>query len=70
LVKFTNHQMTVHFILLQNRAGKTRLAKWYSTYNDEDKERHKVEVHRIVTSRDSKFTNFIEVIIFLRLTTF
>jgi AP-2 complex subunit sigma-1 len=52
--------MTIHFILLQNRAGKTRLAKWYDAMLDEEKERHKVEVHRIATSRDAKFTNFIE----------
>jgi len=52
--------MTIHCVLLQNRAGKTRLAKWYDTIADEEKERHKVEVHRIVTSRDAKFTNFIE----------
>lgn len=53
--------MTIHFILLQNRAGKTRLAKWYDAIPDDEKERNKVEVHRIATSRDSKFTNFIEV---------
>jgi hypothetical protein len=53
--------MTIHFILLQNRAGKTRLAKWYDSIDDEEKEHHKSEVHRIVTSRDPKFTNFVEV---------
>lgn len=53
--------MTIHFILLQNRAGKTRLAKWYDAIPEDEKERNKVEVHRIATSRDSKFTNFIEV---------
>src|SRR5690606_25080641 len=54
--------MTIHFILLQNRAGKTRLAKWYDSIDDEEKEHHKSEVHRIITSRDPKFTNFVEVL--------
>jgi hypothetical protein len=53
--------MAIHFILLQNRVGKTRLAKWYDSYSDEDKESAKIEVHRIITSRDPTFTNFVEV---------
>ena len=94
----------IRFILLQNRQGKTRLAKYYVPL--EDSEKHKVEyevlrssfkliirkcwpffffsflsmvlefwrisylgfmlivrlqVHRLVVNRDSKFTNFVEV---------
>jgi len=50
----------IHFILLQNRAGKTRLSKWYEAFEDDEKEKIKIEVHRLITSRDQKFTNFVE----------
>eukprot|EP00762_Andalucia_godoyi_P000018 ANDGO_02423.mRNA.1 AP-2 complex subunit sigma len=50
----------IRFILLQNRAGKTRLSKWYVHYDEEEKEKLRTEVHRIITSRDTKFTNFVE----------
>ena len=51
----------IHFILLQNRSGKTRLDKWFDFYPEDEKEKIKIEVHRIITSRDSKHTNFVEV---------
>jgi AP-2 complex subunit sigma-1 len=62
-------------VLLQNRQGKTRLSKWYlppasgmggmssssSSSNPElEKVRIESEVHRLVTARDKKYTNFIE----------
>jgi AP-2 complex subunit sigma-1 len=47
--------------LLQNRQGKTRLSKWYVDVGDEEKVQVEAEVHRIVTARDSKYTNFVEV---------
>lgn len=50
----------IHYILLQNRAGKTRLSKWYEAYPDDEKEKIKIEVHRLITGRDQKFTNFVE----------
>lgn len=50
----------IHYILLQNRAGKTRLSKWYEPYEDDEKEKIKIEVHRLITGRDQKFTNFVE----------
>ncbi|KAF0980799.1 hypothetical protein FDP41_013282 [Naegleria fowleri] len=50
----------IHFILLQNRAGKTRLSKWYEAFEDDEKEKIKIEVHRLITSRDQKFTNMVE----------
>ena len=53
--------MTVRFFLLQNRQGKTRLSKWYVAAEDSDKRKIESEVHRLVTSRDAKFTNFVEV---------
>ncbi|CAG7925076.1 unnamed protein product [Penicillium olsonii] len=43
--------MVLSFILVQNRQGKTRLAKWYSPYS----------VHRLVAPRDQKYqSNFVE----------
>lgn len=51
----------IHFILLQNRAGKTRLSKWYDNLDDDEKEKIKTDVHRIITARDNKYTNFVEV---------
>lgn len=41
--------------------GKTRLAKWYSGYNDDEKIKLKGEVHRLVAPRDQKHqSNFVE----------
>ncbi|KAF9733335.1 ap-2 complex subunit sigma [Paraphaeosphaeria minitans] len=37
--------MVLSFILIQNRQGKTRLAKWYAPYSDEEKIKLKGEVH-------------------------
>ena len=53
--------MTVRFFLLQNRQGKTRLSKWYVAVEESDKRKIESEVHRLVTTRDNKFTNFVEV---------
>mmetsp|Transcript_69480 Transcript_69480/g.192278 ORF Transcript_69480/g.192278 Transcript_69480/m.192278 type:complete len:143 (-) Transcript_69480:76-504(-) len=50
----------IRFFLLQNRQGKTRLSKWYVAIEEGEKRKIEGEVHRIVTSRDSKFTNFVE----------
>mmetsp|Transcript_39702 Transcript_39702/g.48355 ORF Transcript_39702/g.48355 Transcript_39702/m.48355 type:complete len:152 (+) Transcript_39702:287-742(+) len=59
----------IRFFLLQNRQGKTRLSKWYipppttqnsNTSGEVEKARIESEVHRLVTSRDKKYTNFIE----------
>ena len=44
----------------QNR-GKTRLAKWYTPYSDDEKVKLKGEVHRLVAPRDQKYqSNFVE----------
>jgi len=41
--------------------GKTRLAKWYSPYNDDEKIKLKGEIHRLVAPRDQKHqSNFVE----------
>eukprot|EP01118_Nematostelium_gracile_P010642 TRINITY_DN3700_c0_g1_i1.p1 TRINITY_DN3700_c0_g1~~TRINITY_DN3700_c0_g1_i1.p1 ORF type:complete len:143 (+),score=20.98 TRINITY_DN3700_c0_g1_i1:89-517(+) len=50
----------IHFILVQNRQGKTRLSKWYSAFDDVEKRKLQEEVHRMVNSREAKFTNFVE----------
>lgn len=61
----------IRFFLLQNRQGKTRLSKWYipppsqssggvTTSPEMEKVRIEAEVHRLVTARDKKYTNFIE----------
>ena len=48
----------IHFFLIQNRQGKTRLSKWYVPSG----ERTKVErdVHSTITVRDGKCANFVE----------
>jgi AP-2 complex subunit sigma-1 len=55
----------IRFVLLQNRQGKTRLSKWYTppktangTTTDAEKARIEAEIHRLVTARDKKYTNF------------
>ncbi|CAF9923733.1 MAG: AP-2 complex subunit sigma [Gomphillus americanus] len=53
--------MVLSFILIQNRQGKTRLAKWYAPYDDEEKIKVKGEVHRLIAPRDQKHqSNFVE----------
>ncbi|XP_022937104.1 AP-2 complex subunit sigma isoform X1 [Cucurbita moschata] len=50
----------IRFILLQNRQGKTRLAKYYVPLEESEKHKVEYEVHRLVVNRDPKFTNFVE----------
>ncbi|GAB4817401.1 hypothetical protein N2152v2_004447 [Parachlorella kessleri] len=50
----------IRFFLLQNRAGKTRLAKYYVPLSDDEKTKTQDEVYRHIANRDSKFTNFLE----------
>jgi hypothetical protein len=50
----------IQYLLLQNRQGKTRLSKYYRAYTDEERTKIENDVHRIVTTRDPKFTNFVE----------
>lgn len=51
----------IRFLLLQNRAGKTRLAKYYVPVNDSEKRKLEYDVHRLIVTRDPKHTNFAEV---------
>ena len=46
--------MGLHFFLIQNRQGKTRLAKWWDAHEDGTKNRIKGEVHRLVAGRDTR----------------
>mmetsp|Transcript_13301 Transcript_13301/g.33362 ORF Transcript_13301/g.33362 Transcript_13301/m.33362 type:complete len:144 (+) Transcript_13301:140-571(+) len=50
----------IRFILLQNRQGKTRLAKYYVPLQDGEKRKIEYDVHQNVANRDAKFTNFVE----------
>ena len=50
----------IRFVLLQNRQGRTRLAKYYVPMEDAEKHEIEYDVHKIVTMRDPKFTNFVE----------
>ncbi|KAH8548938.1 AP complex, mu/sigma subunit [Umbelopsis sp. PMI_123] len=51
----------IRFILVQNRQGKTRLAKWYVPYEDNEKSKLKGEVHRLIAPRDLRHqSNFAE----------
>ena len=51
----------IRFILVQNRQGKTRLAKWYIQLSQEEKQKLSMDVHKIVGIRDSKNqSNFAE----------
>ena len=51
----------IRFILLQNRQGKTRLSRWYVSYNDDERRKIEVETHRAIVARDNKMTSFLEV---------
>merc|ERR1712216_617712 len=52
--------LMIQYLLLQNRQGKTRLSKYYRAYTDDEKNKLEGEIHRTVTTRDPKFTNFVE----------
>eukprot|EP00703_Trepomonas_sp_PC1_P001031 JAP95575.1 Sigma adaptin [Trepomonas sp. PC1] len=50
----------IHFLLCQNKFGRLRIAKYYSKYTMEERTKVEKEVSRIVTTRTSKQTNFVE----------
>lgn len=37
------------------------MSKWYVAIEETEKRKIENEVHRLVTNRDAKFTNFVEV---------
>lgn len=52
----------IKLILVQNRQGKSRLAKFYVPYDDDEQVRIKGEIHRLIAPRDQKYqSNFVEV---------
>ena len=60
LAALASHHTMIRFILLQNRQGRTRLAKYYVPFTDAEKHKIEHEVHRVVSNRDQKFTNFVD----------
>lgn len=54
--------MSIHYLLVLNRQGKTRLAKWFdNSYTEAQKHELIGEVHRLISSRDLKYqSNFVE----------
>ena len=51
----------IKYILVQNRQGKTRLAKWYIPLDIDEQNAMKGDIHRLVASRESKsMANFVE----------
>lgn len=50
----------IRYLLLQNKQGKTRLSKWYLPVEFEEQSRLEMEIHKLVSARDSRMTNFIE----------
>ena len=50
----------IRYLLLQNKQGKTRLFKWYLPVEFEEQSRLEMEIHKLVSARDSRMTNFIE----------
>ena len=50
----------IRFMLVQNRQGKTPFSRWYVNYEEKEKQRLILDIHRSISARDSRFTNFIE----------
>jgi hypothetical protein len=55
--------MVLSFILIQNRQGKTRLAKWYAPYTDEEKVKLKGEVYYSFHCPPSVMGNFLSPVL-------
>lgn len=52
----------IRFILVHNRQGKMRLAKYYAPMEEAEKARVPIEVHRLVSTRDRRSqSNFVQV---------
>jgi len=47
-------RMAAQFFLIQNRQGKTRLARYWVPLSEEQRKTLRVDVHRAVASRESK----------------
>jgi hypothetical protein len=53
VVRFASSPAQIRFILLQNRQGKTRLAKYYVPLEDSEKHKVEYEVSFLVEKKDS-----------------
>lgn len=52
----------IRFLLVQNRQGKMRLAKYYAPIDEAEQARIPAEVHRLVSLRDRRLqSNFVQV---------
>lgn len=51
----------IRWFLLQNRAGRTRLAKYYVPVDDDAKRRTEYDVFKTLSSRENKWSNIAEV---------
>lgn len=54
-------EQMIRWFLLQNRAGRTRLAKYYVPMDDAQKRKNEYEVFRTLSGRESKWSNVAEV---------
>lgn len=50
----------IQYILVQNKVGRTRLAKYFVHYDASERKQLEKEIHRVIMTRSSKQTNFIE----------
>lgn len=51
----------IHFLLVINRQGRTRVAKWFSNYSVREQRHWVAQIHKLVLLRDSKHQlNFVE----------
>jgi AP-2 complex subunit sigma-1 len=50
----------IRWFLLQNRAGRTRLAKYYVPMDDNQKRKNEYDVFRTLSGRESKWSNIAE----------
>lgn len=53
-------KLQIHAFLLQSRQGKTRLSKYYSAFETDDKRELEADVHKLIVKRDQKCTNFVD----------
>ncbi|KAF8817904.1 putative AP-2 complex subunit sigma-1 [Cardiosporidium cionae] len=50
----------IRFVLCQTRQGKNRLSRWYVPISENEKNKLEIEISRSVSSRDRRWTNFVE----------
>jgi AP-2 complex subunit sigma-1 len=50
----------IRFFIVFNRQGNVRLVKWYTPYTESEKEKLKVDLHRLICRRTSNLTNVLE----------